>query len=284
MLPTDEDRRIDVSVVCGGRWHDFDHARREILGLLSADDRLRATVASDHHDLDRLDACELLVTYTCDLRPTPTEIAHLQRWVEEGGTWLALHGTNTALDRTEDGYAAAEGHDALWHLLGSRFLAHPPIEPYRVEVVPDHPLTQGIDDFTTADELYLMDLPDPSGIEVLASTRYTGLARGFTAGSWPDDDPRPVLYVRTVGRGRLWYCTLGHCRGRFDMAPEVPRIDHVQRGSWDLPPFRALLDRALHWALTPPPPAPSPPPSVAAADEIGPLGRPAQSPPGLPVG
>lgn len=253
MLPTTELRRIDAHVVCGGRWHDFDLARRELLDLLAGDERVRATVAPDYADVDRIARCELLVTYTCDVRPSADEVDHLRRWVEEGGVWLALHGTNTALDRTPDGYAPVDGYGALWALLGSHFLAHPPIAPYEVRPVSGDPLVAGIEPFTVTDELYLMEIPDPAAVTVLATAVFGGHARGFTEATWPDDDGRPVVYVRHAGAGRIWYCTLGHCRGRFDMHPEVPVIERADRGSWDTPELHMLLRRAFRWAVGPPP-------------------------------
>lgn len=249
MLPTTSMRRIDTHVVCGGRWHDFDFVRRQVLDLLATDERIRATVASDYSDTGRLETCELLVSYTCDVRPGSAEISRLRSWVEQGGTWLALHGTNAALDETPEGFSPAEGLADLWQLIGSRFVAHPPIEPYEVRFVSDDPLVRGIGPFTVADELYLMELPDPDGIDVLAVASYGGHARGFANATWPVDDRRPVVYVRRVGTGRIWYCTLGHCRGRFDMHPEVELTEASGHGSWDVPEFRELVRRGCQWAV-----------------------------------
>ena len=43
----------------------------------------------------------------------------------------------------------------LPQLVGSQFLGHPPIAPYRVEITdPDHPLVDGVEAFDAVDELY----------------------------------------------------------------------------------------------------------------------------------
>ena len=76
-------------------------------------------------------------------------------------------------------------------VLGSQFLAHPPIAPYTVEITaPDHPLVAGIEPFETRDELYVSELHPP--LEVLLHTRFTGESRGFAEGSTsPTTNPGP---------------------------------------------------------------------------------------------
>lgn len=60
-------------------------------------------------------------------------------------------------------------------MLGSRFLSHPPVEPYRVEIdTPGHPLVHGIQPFYTTDELYLSERFDADQHTVLMSTQWTG--------------------------------------------------------------------------------------------------------------
>ena len=92
------ERRIDAYLVCGGKYHDFDFARLELLQLLAADDHVRVQVAQHFGDVAAITASDFLVTYTCDLRPSADEQEAIRAWVEGGGRWLALHGTNCALD------------------------------------------------------------------------------------------------------------------------------------------------------------------------------------------
>ena len=62
-------------------------------------------------------------------------------------------------------------------LLGSQFIAHPPIQPFRVEVAdPAHELVSGIEPFETDDELYLSRIH--GDLHHLLETRYTGPAQG----------------------------------------------------------------------------------------------------------
>lgn len=87
--------RIDAHFIAAGKYHDIDFPRMEILKLLAEHPHIRTTVACDYSGLERLDACRFLITYTCDLMPTPEQAAQIKAWMEKGGKWMALHGTNS---------------------------------------------------------------------------------------------------------------------------------------------------------------------------------------------
>ena len=135
-------------------------------------------------------------------------------------------------------------------VLGSQFIAHPPIQPFTVEVTaPDHPLVEGIEPFETDDELYLCELHDPDEHTLLMHTRWHGnTGPGFLENDWPDDDPRPVVYLRPYGEGCVLYNTLGHCRGHWDMQPMMDFYPQIERGSWEAPAYHELLRRSIRWA------------------------------------
>jgi uncharacterized protein len=241
---------VPAHLVCGGKYHDFDFARLSLLTLLGAHEEARVTVSSDyrHAEDGLLDGVELLVTYTCDVRPALAEQEALRDWVHGGGRWLALHGTNSALDLTPEGVVSPRVIPVLAKTLGSQFIAHPPIAPYRVEITaPDHPLVAGMEPFETSDELYLSEYHGE--LEVLLHTRFGGEARGFEELSWPDERDHPVLYLRRLGGGTVLYLTLGHCRGHYDMRPAMDWWPTVDRGSWELDVFRRLLERCVAWGL-----------------------------------
>jgi len=239
-------RPLRAALVCGGRFHDFDYARLELLRHLGADPRVRTRVFEDFRRSDAWSGTDLLVTYTCDVRPTPAEADALVRFVEGGGRWLALHGTNSILELQGRRVACPRLAPRFMELLGSQFLAHPPIAPYRVTVTdPAHPLVKGIEPFETSDELYLAEFH--AAVTVLLETRFGGRTPGFEPAEWPEE-PRPVMYLRGLGRGAVLYLTLGHCRSHFDMQPLVEHYPVVERGSWELPVFHELLRRGLAWA------------------------------------
>src|SRR5260370_1239091 len=84
--------RVDAVLACGGKWHDFDFARHELLGALGRCEQVRTRVFEDYRCLDALERADLLVSYTCDVRPTPEPQDALVAFVERGGRCLALHG------------------------------------------------------------------------------------------------------------------------------------------------------------------------------------------------
>lgn len=237
---------LRCALVCGGRFHDFDYARLELLGQLAEDERVRTRVFCDWSATGAWAESDFLVTYTCDLRPSEPQAEALARFVEAGGRWLALHGTNSILEFAGSGVECPRLAPRFMQTLGSQFLAHPPIAPYTVTVRdPAHPLVRGIAPFETSDELYVCEFHGE--VETLLETRWGGKTPGFEPAEWPEA-ARPVMYLHGVGRGQVLYLTLGHCRGHYDMRPVLDWWPTVDRGSWQLPVYRELLRRGLAWA------------------------------------
>jgi len=239
--------RIDAHLVAAGRFHDIDFARLELLKLLAEHPNVRTTVAHDYADTDRIAACRLLVTYTCDLMPSREQTTAIRRWLEGGGRWLALHGTNSILTFTDRGVATPETRPDVMDLLGTQFKAHPPIGPFPVEIADrDHPVTADLEDFEVIDELYLSKMVAP--IRTLARTRFTGEATGFVDADW-HEMVVPVIYLRELGAGAVLYNTLGHCRGHWDVTELMPFWANPERCAWNYPVYYELLRRSLRWAI-----------------------------------
>ena len=250
-METERGRRIDVTLVTGGRYHDFDFARLELLGLLAEHDEFRVRVQPDYEDTEAIANGSILVSYTCDVRPSPAAQKAISSWVEGGGRWLALHGTNAALDLGGPNGVDSPRIFPLWaQTLGSQFVAHPPIQPYTVEVsAPDHWLVSGLLPFETDDELYLSEYADREALQPLLHTVWQGNATGFAEADWTTKDPHHlVMYVRDLGAGSVLYNTLGHCRGHYDMTPRMDYYPRIERGSWAVPTYYELLRRSLRWA------------------------------------
>jgi type 1 glutamine amidotransferase len=242
--------RIDVLLVVGGKYHDFDFARRELLSLLAEHEEFRVRVQPDYEDTSTLDVTSVLVSYTCDVRPSVEAQQRIRAWVEGGGRWLALHGTNSALGDASVRPVVTPRVFPLWaDTLGSQFIAHPPIEPYPVSACSDHWLVAGVEPFEATDELYLCDYPDRSGLVPLLDTTWHGTTPGFGDSDWTTGDPRQLVsYLRPLGDGGVLYNTLGHCRSHYDMVPVKDYWPTIDRCSWDLPVFYELLRRALRWS------------------------------------
>jgi uncharacterized protein len=248
--------RLDIVLVVGGRWHDMDFARLQLLAELDRYDRVRTRVFEDYDSpamRAALADADGLVSYTCDARPDPAAQRALVEFVSSGGRWLALHGSNSPLDPPEPGgpqvFRTPRVLGEVAQLLGSQFLAHPPIAPYAVDVVSDDPLVRGVGTFSTTDELYISELHPP--LEVLLQTRYSGPCRGFAEEHVAaDDEPRPVLYRKRTGQGEVCYFTLGHCRGRYDVQDlGIADLGHRLRGSWQVSEFRTILARTVAWVV-----------------------------------
>jgi type 1 glutamine amidotransferase len=105
---------------------------------------------------------------------------------------------------------------------GGQWVAHPGnIIDYTVQIArPEDPIVAGLGDFKMHSEQYYMHT-DPSN-EVLATTTFSGEYCDWIAGT-----VMPVVWKRRWGRGRVFYCSLGHVRADFEV-PEAREI--VRRG------------------------------------------------------
>jgi len=239
--------RLNAVLIAGGKYHDIDFARLEILKLLAEDDRVRVRVFEDYANLAAIKAADFLVSYTCDVTPSLAEQEALRAWLDAGGRWYALHGTNSILRFLADGRVdSPRWAPHFMTTLGSMFIAHPPIAPYTVTVAdPGHPLVAGVEAFEADDELYLSETFGE--LHVLLETEFEGEATGFVEHSWPKAK-HPVFYLHPVGAGEVLYLTLGHCRGYYDMQPIIEFYPVPEKGAWALPVFYDLLRRGMSWA------------------------------------
>ncbi|MCG8440654.1 MAG: ThuA domain-containing protein [Caulobacterales bacterium] len=245
-----EKRAVNGLLIAGGEFHDIDYARRALLDLLADHEVIRCRVGHDYRSVDALDTADFLVTYTCNVAPAPSEVEALRRFVDRGGRWLALHGTNSILAQNEAGrWYAPEDETGFMELLGSQFAAHPPIAPYTVAVQkPDDPLAAGLGDFLVegGDELYYMRRFGE--VDVVMDAPASGPAKGFAEREWPDGERHPVLYRKAIGAGEIVYFTLGHRRGHYDMAPLMDYYPNIEAGAWTAPAYQEILRRAIAWA------------------------------------
>ncbi len=248
---SDEKTRINATLVAGGRYHDIDYARLQLLTLFAEHPHVRVQVINDYENTEVITNSTFLVSYTCDVRPSEGAQQKISDWVAGGGRWVALHGTNAALDLPRPNGVEAPRCFPLWaKTLGSQFVAHPPIQMYPVRAVGDHWLVNGIETFETDDELYLSEYHDRDQIQPLLQTNWQGDAKGFNEHDWSEADPNHLVsYLRPFGQGTVLYNTLGHCRGHYDMAPVVAYYPRIERCSWEVPQYHELLRRALRWAL-----------------------------------
>jgi uncharacterized protein len=252
--------------------HDMDYARVRLLELLQDRGGARATVANDFADLERwLPASQLLITYVAGPFPDEEQNRFLRGWLARGGRWLALHGTSGGRAAPVDGNRRMRKMVKMSHheTLGAFFLNHPPVRKFRVDVTDrSHPLTSNLPaSFEVADELYLIELQQPSESHVLLTTELAtdpspvgfGFAYDRDTALMPDGKTRVLGYVRDFGKGGIAYFALGHCHTPGNNVQ--PFVDtsvasegntpKTFRGSWESKDFEQLLRNTIEWGCSP---------------------------------
>ena len=244
--------------------HDHDYARLRLLTLLAERD-IPASVGNDFADVAKwLPTCRLLITYVAGPYPDAAQTAAIERWLESGGSWLALHGTSGGRAQRVEGRPMRRTVKTEHHaVLGGFFLTHPPLREFRVDVADTNsPLTRGLgSSFVVEDEPYFIELQDPAATRVLLTAEYGPSAAGATDGLYPSDTSlladgrtRVIGYTRAIGRGGVTYIALGHChnpairaaRANADPSDATPP---TFRGPWENAAFLTLLRNAVAWGV-----------------------------------
>ncbi len=139
----------------------------------------------------------------------------------EGGVGLAgCHG----------GMCDAFRESCDWQFMtGGQWVAHPGNDgvEYRVRMVPgSSPIVEGIEDFAVKTEQYYLHV-DPA-VRVLAATDFPVVPGPHSPNG---SVSMPVAWTKAWGKGRVFYCSLGH------------HADVIAEG-----PARLLMERGLAWA------------------------------------
>jgi len=239
--------------------HDHDCARLRLLGLFAERD-LPASVANDFADLEKwLPTCRLLVSYVAGPYPDAAQCRALQGWLAAGGHWLALHGSSGGRAQRIEGLRQRRTVMTEHHaLLGCRFLTHPPICEFRVEVRDAaSPLTRGLaGSFAIEDEPYFIELQDPAASQILLTADYGAggdwpvveTLYGRDTSLLPDGRSRVVGYSREIGQGGIAYFTFGHCHNPAARAGRTEDgTPPIFRGPWENEAFLQLLRNAIAW-------------------------------------
>ncbi|HEX2276085.1 MAG TPA: ThuA domain-containing protein [Candidatus Tectomicrobia bacterium] len=273
---TSTPKPVRVHLITGGfppgspAGHDMDYARLRLLQLLREHPHVRSTVANDFTDVAKwLPDTQLLMTYVAGPYLNDEQNEALRRWLEGGGRWLALHGTSggKAVRVGEAGGLKKMVKTSHHDTLGSFFLNHPPMRKFRVQVSDrEHAVTRGLPaSFEVVDELYLIELQEPSACQVLLTTELDkdpsppgfGFVYDQDTSVLPDGKTRVLGYSRALGQGGVVYIALGHCHSPTDnrqrivdssvqTSGDAPRLF---RGSWETEPFERLLCNGIAWGI-----------------------------------
>lgn len=164
-------------------------------------------------DADKLARLDLIVPCWTMSKITDAQANGLLNAVQSGVGVGGWHGTMGDSFRENTNYQ---------FMVGGQWVAHPGnIIDYTVNITNhDHPITTGLSDFAMHSEQYYMHT-DPSN-NVLATTTFNGDTNPWIAGT-----VMPVVWTRQWGSGCVFYSSLGHVFGDFDV-PEAREI--VRRG------------------------------------------------------
>ncbi len=160
----------------------------------------------------------LVLNYGFWKAPDPSEKAKagLLDYVKGGGSVVALHFACSSFQEWK------EYRELLGRVWVKGTGGHGPYGEFVVNIKNnDHPVTKGLKDFKTEDELYAK-LSGDAKIEVLA-----------TADSEWSGKTEPIVYAKSYGKGRVLHNVLGH------------GIDSKQN-----PAYQQLFRRGVEWAAT----------------------------------
>ncbi len=161
---------------------------------------------------------------------TLSQRASFKHWLEQGGAFVAMHGSAGDPVYFWDWYPD--------RLIGARFAGHPmdpQFQEARIAVNPAHPLATGLPaEWRMTDEWYSFKTnPRAVGANVLLTldeSTYSPVGFGQELRMGAD---HPLAWTNCIGRGRMFYSAIGH-RPETYVEP-----NHVR-----------LLESAIEWAAT----------------------------------
>ncbi len=166
-------------------------------------------------DADYLDHFDAVLLYANHDVITQEQWKNLKGFVENGGGFVPVHCASGCFTSNPD-YIA---------LLGGQFARHQTAVFKTKIVAPDHPAMRGVSEFEAWDETYVHQNHNETNRTVLMVREPQGPDDNITA-------PEPWTWVRTEGKGRVFYTASGH-----------------DERTWSRPEFHALLKSGILWAV-----------------------------------
>ena len=143
-------------------------------------------------DADYLGKFDALLLYANHGRIEPHQWKNLKEYVEGGGGFVPVHCASWC-------FGNEPGFDKL---VGGRFKSHQGAEFAAKIVKPNHPAMKDVKEFTAWDETYFHNNHNTENRTVL-------MVREAMPGD-PHTKPEPWTWVRTQGKGRVFYTASGH--------------------------------------------------------------------------
>lgn len=179
--------------------HKWQETTPVLKSALERNGRIKVDVAEDLKVLrtSRVMDYDVLVMHFKNYDPTVPGregFEQLARFVRQGGGLVLVHFACGAFQEFKDDFVKIAGR--VWN---PQLRGHDPHGTFTVRIAdPEHPITHGMKDFETVDELYTCldgDIP----IHQIAVAR-----------SKVDGKDYPMAFVLEVGEGRVFHCVLGH--------------------------------------------------------------------------
>ncbi len=145
---------------------------------------------------------------------TEEQEKNLLDFVASGKGFVGIHGAS----------ASFKSLPKYYEMLGGRFIGYKKVRDFDIKIVDkNHPITQGLEDFIFKDELYRHDLSTGKDVHILAEADYHDETH---------PKPEPIVWTKTYGKGRIFFCALGH-------KPKSLKEEKLQ----------TIIKRAVKWVL-----------------------------------
>ncbi|MED5381702.1 MAG: PVC-type heme-binding CxxCH protein [Verrucomicrobiota bacterium] len=165
-------------------------------------------------DADTLGKFDALLLYANHGKIEPHQWKNLKNYVERGGGFVPVHCASWC-------FGNEPGFDKL---VGGRFKSHQGAAFAAKIVKPDHPAMKDVKEFTAWDETYFHNNHNTENRTVL-------MVREAMPGD-PHTKPEPWTWVRTQGKGRVFYTASGH-----------------DQRVWSHSDFHQLIKSGILWAV-----------------------------------
>ena len=200
------------ALIVRGGWEGHEPTQvGDILAKALRDSGLEVEIAETldaFKDLEKLQALDLIVPIWTMGSIESEQLTPLLEAVKSGVGIAGVHGGMGDAFRQQTEYQ---------YMVGGQWVAHPGGDgvEYVVHIKKNTPseIIAGLTDFAVKSEKYYMHV-DPA-VCVLATTNF-------------GDTSMPIAWTKMYGKGRVFYCSLGHVAQVFDQDPQILTL--VTRG------------------------------------------------------
>mgnify|MGYP000843563677 CR=1 FL=1 len=176
-------------------YHPFDAIKDYFKSVLS--DGFEITLSNEISDLDKLNSedFDAAISYF-DLwdKTIPSQsIQNILSYINSGGGFLVIH----------NGISLQNDHE-FRKMIGAEFIGHPPYQKIDYMISKAHSITEGINNFSLNEELYMFNFYEFDTFTVLMES------------TSEDGTSSPALWIKDTGKGRIAYLAPGHDKKAFE--------------------------------------------------------------------